>query len=331
MQKKIDLLLKILLVIWFVLVLGVCIFGMPIKEFLINDNVYTISAFESLIIQIVVGLVIFVVSLISPPFIFITIYLLYRMITQNKIRQNAKFEKENLEYCRDHLNKLSPGIISYLKNFSIEKEKDISAHILKLLYEGYLIEKDDVIKKSNKNTTLLTNSDLEIIRMVEEKDFSDIRSYELEIEKEAKENGLLTSKNDVLIKFIGKFIGGIMLIPIIIIIIANIMMSTATQALMGKYEIIVFLLMFILSVVPIIIIIYSIASSMAVFKYKTSIIRTPKGNKLVKNIYGLEKFLKDFSNLEKASYKEVYTRDYFLIYSVVLGINKEIPKEIMKK
>lgn len=331
MQKKIDLLLKILLVIWFVLVLGVCIFGMPIKEFLINDNVYTISTFESLIIQIVVGLVIFVVSLVSPPFVFITIYLLYRMITQNKIRQNAKFEKENLEYCRDHLNKLSPGIISYLKNFSIEKEKDISAHILKLLYEGYLIEKDNVIKKSNKNTTLLTNSDLEIIRMVEEKDFSDIRSYELEIEKEAKENGLLTSKNDVLIKFIGKFIGGIMLIPIIIIIIANIIMSTTTQALMGKYEIIVFLLIFILSVVPIIIIIYSIASSMAVFKYKTSIIRTPKGNKLVKNIYGLEKFLKDFSNLEKASYKEVYTRDYFLIYSVVLGINKEIPKEIMKK
>lgn len=331
MQKKIDLILKIIVVVWFVLVLGLVIFGMPIKEYTTNGNSYMLSTFESLCIQIFVGIIFFIISLASPPFVFITIYLLYRIITQNRIRQNAKFEKDNLNYCREHLNKLSPGIISYLTNFSIEKEKDISAHILKLLYDGYLIEEQEHIKLSSKDTSSLTQADLEIIRMVREKDFSNVKKYELEIEREAKANGLITSNSNALTQFIFKFTGGIMLIPLIFLIIGILTSTSFFKVLLGKYEVFIFLSFFVLSLAPIIFIIYSVASSMAIFKTKTSIVRTSKGETLVKNIYGLETFLKDFSNLENTSCQEVYTRDYFLIYAVVFGINKKIPKEIMSK
>lgn len=331
MQKKIDLVLKIIVVVWFVLVLSFFIFGMPVNQYISNGNVYTISTVESLFIQILVGIIFFIISLIASPFVFVTIDLVYRLMVQNKIRQNAKFEKDNLNYCREHLNKLSPGIISYLTNFTIEEGKDIAAHILKLLYEGYLEEENSTIKISEKDTSFLTRADMEVLRMVREKDFSNVKDYELEIEREAKEKGLITSNSDAILKFITKFVGGIFLIAAMFIILSVLMSTSLFEILLGKYEIFVFLVFFGFGLAVPIFIIYSMVSSMAAFHSKTSIIRTPKGKKLVKNIYGLEKFLKDFSNLEDASYNEVYTRDYFLIYAVVFGINEKIINEIMQK
>lgn len=58
--------------------------------------------------------------------------------------------------------------------------------------------------------------------------------------------------------------------------------------------------------------------------------RTIKVKGLLKSIYGLKNFLLDFGNLEEKNYKEVYTRDYYLIYAVALGLNDNIPVEIMK-
>ena len=58
--------------------------------------------------------------------------------------------------------------------------------------------------------------------------------------------------------------------------------------------------------------------------------RTAKGKELLNHIYGLKNFLYDFGNLEEKSYKDVYTRDYYLIYAVVLGVNEVIPSEIIK-
>lgn len=76
--------------------------------------------------------------------------------------------------------------------------------------------------------------------------------------------------------------------------------------------------------------IYMFIRIYSMINHKTNIIRTKKGNQILKNFLELKNFLNDFSNLDYSTWKEVYTRDYYLIYAVVLGINKKIPKEIMK-
>lgn len=329
MQKIVDFILKLLMIIWITLVFAFFLSQMQFDEITINGTIHRFTQFETHLFSILFSSVFVIASFLMPPFNIIMIYLIYRKVTKNRIRKNIKFEKHNLGYCRENLNKLSPGIISYLKNFNVEFEKDVGAHILKLLYEGYLIEDGNVIKISNKDKSSLSQADLLVLNMVNDNDFSfSIKSaYEKAIEKESMDQGLIALKSkrwkNVIIKFI--------LFNVCSMFLATSLMTFAGSNISDKISVFVSLIAVLIFISMSCAEIYFIANILSLLKTKSSIIRTSKGKQITKNAFGLEKFLRDFSAFEQSNYKEVYTREYFLIYAVVLNINKTIPKEIMQR
>lgn len=329
MKKKINIVLKVCIIICICIVtlIFITLFKGDMVE--INGEITKLTPLESVIISTVGGFSFGVVTLLFPPINIAVIYLFYQRIIKNRIRTNSKYANQNINYCRDNLNKLSPGIISFLKDFNIEFEKDISAHILKLLYEKHLIEENNEIKPVSNSADVLTDADIIAIKIVEQQKFSiDLKNeYEKAVFDEAMKDGLIAFKNKQLEKVFIKFFIGIV-INILLFLVSFTIFSIKSHILLS---ILIILLITIVSILPFVLIIYLVTSLVSLFKYKTTIVRTPKGNKIFKNSLGLHKFLKDFGNFEQMNYQYVYVRDYFLIYSVIFGINKKIPKEIIYK
>jgi len=331
MKKVINFILTTILVLILIFIFIAFQKGFNFDEMMINGIPYSLTKFESYIFITLLSIIAYVAVLITPPFNFIVFYLIYNRVVKNKIRKNSKFDKQNLEYCREHLNKMSPEIISYLNNFTIEVEKDISAHILKLLYEGYLVEENNSFKTTNKDISILSKADQLVIEMVREKDFGfvKIKQYEKAIESEVVFLGLITLKNKKWKNLGIKFLIFIFSFPFIFNFIPLLLpLINQGSEKIAIYVILVWVLMFLIMSF---VVAYFIANLISLLKNKTLYIRTSKGNKILKNSWSLEKFLRDFGALDKSSYKEVYTREYFLIYAVVLKVNQIIPEEIMKK
>jgi len=59
--------------------------------------------------------------------------------------------------------------------------------------------------------------------------------------------------------------------------------------------------------------------------------RTLKGKNLLTKAYALKNFLKDFSLINKRTKKDISLWEYYLIYSVVLGVNVDIEDEVIQK
>lgn len=327
MQKKIDFILKVGMILFSIFIICYFVFGMKAEHFIINDIPYSITQTESLILSFIFALIFLFVFFSVPPFGFITYYLIYRTVTQNKIRKNAKFERHNLEYCREHLNKLSPALLSYLDNFELEYEKDICAHILKLIYEKHIVINNNQLIITNKNSNTLSESDLFVLNSIKNKNINVMfkNQYERIIEKEAKEQKLIVNKDIETKNFIIQFFGMFFLIAIIGQLALFFIIKTINQ-----FSIILIFIDIILMFLPAILIVYLLIKSFTIFHSKSNLIRTKHGNKILKNALDLKKFLQDFSTLNNCSWKEVYTRDYYLIYAVVFAINKQIPKEIME-
>lgn len=331
MQKKIDFILKLGIILFAIFIFSICIFGMQTNHLEINGTSFTINNVESIAISISIAIVIIIVSFLAPPGNIILIYLIYRSITKNKIRNNAKFEKQNLEYCRDHFNNLSPEMLSYLNDFSIEFEKDISAHILKLLYQKYLIVENEKLIPINKDNPSLSVADHIVLEIVEQRQITTVmkKKYEKAIFEEAKAQGFISFKNSEGIKLGIQFISFLFIFTFLFQMMPTIFQGQILNVL-GKFSIFMIFAEFIMILIPSLGMLYFFASFFSLLKYKTNIIRSKKGNQIQKNALGLKKFLRDFSSLDQSSWKEVYTRDYYLIYAVVLGINKKIPKEIIE-
>ena len=46
---------------------------------------------------------------------------------------------------------------------------------------------------------------------------------------------------------------------------------------------------------------------------------------------GLKNFLREFSNLDKSTLKELALREYYIVYAIVLEINENIDDEVLLK
>lgn len=66
-------------------------------------------------------------------------------------------------------------------------------------------------------------------------------------------------------------------------------------------------------------------------KMKTQFARTEKGNDLAEKIAGLQRFIRDFSNLSESQKEEVLLWNDFLVYAVVLEENALIPHDVVSR
>lgn len=131
--------------------------------------------------------------------VFIAIYLGFRILRMKNIKQNSKYKViDNIEYYRDRFNNISPAEISLITDLEIEQKKDITASILSLYQKGIVrFEEKNIVINEIKCNEYLRPSEQELIEMIKINDYSSIRidNWKNKCIKEAEENNYIREKN----------------------------------------------------------------------------------------------------------------------------------------
>ena len=267
-------------------------------------------------------------GMIIPLFFYIVGLITYNLTKNSIKRRYKKHRKFDIEYFRDDLKKLSPSYISYIYDFSIELEKDVAAHVLKLYIDKYIKYEGNKFVLTNKSHDTLRESDKCLLEFIQSnfRDNTFLNRYQTLIKKELKDDGYITeyiSKRDVLSFFSG-FVTSIIGIMTIGILQRYADPDNTFILLVKIFLAIVF--GFGLIAFPAVI----VAKIVAYVKYGVGK-RTKKGEDLLEQIYGLKKFLKDFSIIKERKLEDVYLQEHYLVYAITLEVNTKVDDEILKK
>ena len=286
------------------------------------------------------------------------IYLAIKIPMKKNHRKNVIFEAvDDINYYRDNLGEMSPGLISFMIDLNVEGNRDITAMLLYLKSKNIIdIDNNNHIKiNETYDVNQLKESDLVFLNWLK----NDGRGYPIEwreaIEKAAYQEGYIKAneKNRISGCLFPIILELIMIVLMVLLLISVFNESTlavveaelaslpekfsVTQLLMivaGSTELLVFvikiLLCFILAVAiaffPMFRFIYFFATNAS----KTRVKRTKLGNQLTERIYAMKNFINDFGNLSDATKEHLVLWDYFLIYAVVLEENDKIIDELSR-
>ena len=79
-------------------------------------------------------------GLIVNNFIWIAVYMAFRISRMKVIRENSKYRViDNIEYFRDRFHNITPTEISLIADLEIETKKDLSAAILNLYQKQIIV------------------------------------------------------------------------------------------------------------------------------------------------------------------------------------------------
>lgn len=282
-------------------------------------KVWGILAIIILVIFVLVGIIKNILSILVM-IVFCIVIALIRNITvklamnvsRNKSLSKKDFVKEK-EYYREILKEYTPAELSYIDAFRIDTKREIVATLLNLELKGKVkIEPNQIIVLDNnieglKNTekVVLENIKRGIVKIEYEEKF------QLIIQKEAEQDGLITKKTsekpEKPIKTSMLIIGVIWLF--LLLILLNKSEESQICAIIGM--IMIFITGFI--VPP------YMATSYVMKKraYK----RTEKGEELNGKIEGLKQYLRDYSLINEKEIIDLQTREEYLIYSIIFGLN----------
>ena len=321
------------------------------------------------------------------PFLWIHFGYYIKSLTKRfRIKKKAKAKSKNeFTYYRDDLNKLSPGLLMYVRCLEVDTKKAIAASILKLKLTKN-IEETKTGFKVNKTNNLLKSEQM-IIDLIDKGNFND-KAYVKELNKEALDEGFV-KKNSLNIFFRIIKIILIILIPVINTILSikfdsyvydnyktyikdhkryvlvedeigdvhfghpgniedyyhgyvnelgeefydksllsvnkldneMVRKTVIFQTIDGIY----FVAAFILDITFVILFIEELQFINKNYK------RTKKGVDIINKSYALKNFLNDFSTIKDKNEKELILWEYYLVYSVALGLNVQINDKLINK
>ena len=324
---------------------------------------------------------------IFTPFLWINLgHFVYKLTKRKRIKKNAKVKnKSEYIYYRDILDKLSPGLLMYIRSFEVDTKKAISSTILKLKLNKNIKEEKNKFTIVNKNG--LNESEKMVLSLLDGYAF-DEKKYKETLREEALNAGFIKNNN------FGIFIKIIKLIFLIIIPVFNTILSIKFDTYVyDNYKVYVYdhkryvlvgdkigdihfdhpknyndyyngyvkelgsnfydksliranlysnkkvkktvimqtvdALYASLSIILDIIFIYLVIEELVYIKRKFK--RTKKGVEIINKSYALKNFLRDFSDLKNKNEKDLILWEYYLVYSVALGINEKIDDELINK
>jgi len=256
-------------------------------------------------------------------------FIAYMIQAKRFKKKNKKHKKFDIKYFRDDLKKISPAYMSFLQDYEIDLNRDVTAHILKLYIDKYLELKNDKFVTTKKDRSNLEVSDILLLEYVESnfKDLNFFDNYKRAIKDEMFEEGYVTKAITIkeVISLASVFF--INFFTIFFIAFLKINFSVKAKSILGVVLVIaiviaVLLLMF----APVIFIARIIA-----YRNHGMIKRTKKGEELLEQIYGLKNFLKDFSIINDRKFEDVYLQEHYLVYAITLEVNTKVDDEILKK
>lgn len=287
----------------------------------------------------------------------IMIYLAIRIPVKRNQRKNIIFEVvDDIDYYRDNLGEISPGLMSFMIDLDVENKKDITAMLLYFKTKNIIGINNNQIKiNENYDINQLKESDLIFFNWLKNGGHGYPVGWRESIEKEAYQEGYIRPKEKN--KITGCLLPIILqvvimgLIVFLVFSLANQNVSTEAQMefaalsedasfnevltvvfgsaeLLGYFikAILVLILIVVWGSLPLFRFVYFIAANMS----KTRIRRTKLGNELTEKIYAMKNFINDFGNLSDATKEHLVLWDFFLIYAVVLEENNKIIDELSR-
>lgn len=273
-----------------------------------------------------------VVSLLKSFYLtilYIGVRIAYKKYSKEKL---DKIDFQNNSYYRDIIFKYSPAVLSYIDDFKLE-EKDIVATLMSLELKQKLSMKDQ-IKIINDSEENLDENEKYIFKKLKNNTLKNINMLEFEekVIKDCLDYNLLEENKDIKKKIIKKVIFSVCIYILIVVGFFN--FPTFYNNIPNKNIAIlllpvIFILFLIMIILPFSTIVY--IKSYYRMNKQNPYIRNKKARNINKKLEGLRKYVKDFSQLSESQYNEIILWEDYLIYSVILGQNSKIVKEIMKK
>lgn len=273
-----------------------------------------------------------VVSLLKSFYLtilYIGVRIAYKKYSKEKL---DKIDFKNNSYYRDIISKYSPAVLSYIDDFKLE-EKDIVATLMSLELKQKLTIKDG-IKIINDSEENLDENEKYIFKKLKSNTLKNINMLEFEekVKKDCLDYNLLEENKDIKKKIIKKIIFSVCIYILIVVGFFN--FPTFYNNIPNKNIAILFLpvmfiLFFIMIILPFSTIVY--IKSYYRMNKQNPYIRNKQARNINKKLEGLRKYVKDFSQLSESQYNEIVLWEDYLIYSVILGQNSKIVKEIMEK
>lgn len=238
--------------------------------------------------------------------------------------------KNKGEYYREIIKGYTPGELSYIDDFNIDKS-DIVATILNLELKGIITFKENSNEIQINETNLQLSSNEEyVLDTIKNKNWHAFSNYKFKtkIIQDAVKNKLL-KETKTKIKGIGIAIA---LFPIIFLILAGMAIFSSKNEQLFESELSIIILIisaFVIMFLPVMLLIYNIA-----YNYKSNtepFKRTEKGEEININLEGLKNYLNEYSLIEKRSYEGIKIWEDYLIYSVIFKQNMKLIDEITNK
>ena len=262
-------------------------------------------------------------------FIYIGARIAYKKHSKEKL---DKIDFKNNSYYRDIISKYSPAVLSYIDDFKLD-EKDIVATLMALELKQKLTIKDR-IKIINDSEENLDENEKYIFKKLKSNTLKNINMLEFEekVKKDCLDYNLLEENKDIKKKIIKKIIFSVCIYILIVVGFFN--FPTFYNNIPNKNIAILFLpvmfiLFFIMIILPFSTIVY--IKSYYRMNKQNPYIRNKQARNINKKLEGLRNYMKDFSQLSESQYNEIVLWEDYLIYSVILGQNSKIVKEIMEK
>ena len=244
----------------------------------------------------------------------------------------GKIDLKNNSYYRDIISKYSPAVLSYIDDFKLE-EKDIVATLMSLELKQKLSIKDD-IKIINDSEENLDENEKYIFKKLKNNTLKNINMLEFEekVKKDCLDYNLLEENKDIKKKIIKKVLFNVCVYILIIVSFSNFpdfFNNIPNKNIAMLLLPVIFILFLIMIIFPFATIVY--IKSYYRMNKQNPYIRNKKARNINKKLEGLRKYVKDFSQLSESQYNEIVLWEDYLIYSVILGQNSKIVKEIMEK
>lgn len=284
--KEDSIIYPIFKILFVLILIGTIIYNTSISITKIDD-IYRIHFNTTSALLILLPLIIFIIFL-------------SKVAKRKVIKEKLSLSDFNnyKDYYRDLIVGYSPIILSYIDNFTIDKNAIIATKIQ--------------LKEPNRQLTKLDNY------ILNENYYNKTMLKSL-IEKETVKKGLLEISNK---KYdIKKHIT----LSIVILILISFLSSIVNSYVVCNSNFCSIAIYIISKTIRLIYFIYALVRLLYMFhKNNNPLIRTKKGEEINLKLDGLKNFMQDFTNLDERTQSEIKLWGDYLIYSIMFGQNKKV-------
>jgi len=295
-----------------------------------NVNDVGMTAYFSNITFIILFIISCIVKVILDLYWLIGIYIAFKIAHKRHLKGKLdEIDFKNDTYYRDIISKYSPGMLSYIDDFKLD-EKDIVATLMSLELKRR-IKIDNKIILLDEYSDDLDESEKYILDNIKNNTmkYIDINTFKFKVVNDCLKNGMLEKK-------VKKKISAIIYIIIYILIYGGVfLLIDLFSNIKTDNGLLLLLFIFGLLIMFLILVVYPVAMIIYLKSYNTMnklnpFVRSKEAKNINSKLEGLKKFIEEYSTLSDKEYKDLILWENYLIYSVILGQNTKLVKEVME-